>query len=123
MHPLRLAYTTQFLIAVIAVFYVWSEVGGQGHLDLMQWYVKGALGVGLAWAIVKATTAAVKAPTVWNGGTLRWLGVIVALLAGCALATYYVHTYEEDDNADEDEPAVVSELRAPLRAPLSVRPC
>jgi hypothetical protein len=32
---LRLAYTTLYLIAIIAVFVVWSQVGGQGHLDLM----------------------------------------------------------------------------------------
>ena len=34
---LRLAYATQFLIAVIAVFTLWSQVGGQSHLDLMPW--------------------------------------------------------------------------------------
>ena len=56
---LRLAYATQFLIAVIAVFMLWSQVGGQGHLDLMPWYLKLALGAGAAFAVVKATMAAV----------------------------------------------------------------
>jgi len=32
---LRLAYATQFLIALIAVFVLWSQVGGQSHLDYM----------------------------------------------------------------------------------------
>ena len=42
---LRLAYTTQFLIALIAVFVLWSQVGGQSHIDLMPWYFKLGLGV------------------------------------------------------------------------------
>ena len=29
---LRLAYTTQFLIALIAVFVLWSQVGGQSQI-------------------------------------------------------------------------------------------
>jgi len=46
MPTLRLAYATQYLIAVIAVFVLWSQVGGQSHLDLMPWYVKLGLGAG-----------------------------------------------------------------------------
>ena len=34
MSILRLAYTTQFLIALIAIFVVWSEAGGQSHLEV-----------------------------------------------------------------------------------------
>ena len=56
---LRLAYATQFLIALIAVFVLWSQVGGQRHLDLMPWYFKLGLGGGAALAVVKATAAAV----------------------------------------------------------------
>lgn len=100
MKMLRLAYATQFLIAIIAVFVLWSEVGGQGHLDLMPWYLKLGLGAGAAFAIVKATAAAVPAERAWNGITLRWIGIMVALLAGCALATYYVHIYGESDEED-----------------------
>jgi hypothetical protein len=100
MKMLRLAYATQFLIAIIAVFVLWSEVGGQGHLDLMPWYLKLGLGAGAAFAIVKATAAAVSAERAWNGVTLRWIGITMALLAGCALATYYVHVYGETDEED-----------------------
>jgi len=46
MPVLRLAYATQFVIALIAVFVLWSEVGGQVHLDLMPWYFKLAFGAG-----------------------------------------------------------------------------
>ena len=48
----RLAYVVEFLLALIAVGLLWSEVGGQGHLDLMPWYQKLVLTVALAWVIV-----------------------------------------------------------------------
>ena len=105
---LRLAYTTQFLIALLAVFELWSIVGGQNHLDLMPWYLKLGLGGGAAFATVRATASAVGQPRAWNAGTLKWLIVLVALLAGCGLASYYYHVYEEPDE-DEDQ-GVSSEL-------------
>jgi hypothetical protein len=99
---LRLAYTTQFLIALLAVFELWSEAGGQSHLDLMPWYLKLALGSGAALATVRATAAAVSHERAWNGQTLRWLGILLALLIGCGLASYYYHLYEEQQDQDED---------------------
>ena len=100
---LRLAYATQFLIAVMAVFALWSQVGGQGHLDLMPWYVKLGFGSGAAFAVVKATAAAVAADQPWNGRTLKWLGILLALLIGCGVATYYVHMYDESDEEDDQQ--------------------
>jgi hypothetical protein len=100
---LRLAYSTLFLVALLAVFVVWSEVGGQSHLDLMPWYLKLGLGAGAAFACVKATAAAVGGGNTWNGGTLRWFGILLALLVGCGLATYYVHVYGEIDEQDEED--------------------
>src|SRR5437762_12595190 len=94
---LRLAYATQLLIAVIAVFLLWSQVGGQSHLDLMPWYLKLGLGGGAAFAVVKATKAAVEGAAAWNGATLKWFGILLALLVGCGLATYYYHVYGESD--------------------------
>ena len=69
---LRLAYTTQFLIALIAVFVLWSQVGGQGHLDLMPWSVKLGLGLAAAYGVVRATAASVAgdARVEWTGGAL-----------------------------------------------------
>ena len=32
---LRLAFVAEFLLALVAILEVWSEVGGQNHLDLM----------------------------------------------------------------------------------------
>ena len=109
---LRLAYSTQFLIAVIAVFLLWSQVGGQSHLDLMPWYLKLGLGVGAAFAAVKATAAAVSHDHSWNGTSLKWFGIMLALLLGCGLASYYYHVYGETDEPDEGD-SQTSALRMP----------
>jgi hypothetical protein len=105
---LRLAYTTLFLIALLAVFELWSQVGGQSHLDLMPWYLKLILGAGAAFTIVKAVAAAVAGERAWNRQTLRWAGILLALLIGCGLASYYAHLYLEEDEQEEQN---VSELR------------
>jgi hypothetical protein len=118
---LRLAYATQFLIAVIAVFTLWSEVGGQSHLDLMPWYLKLGLGAGAAVAVVNATKAAVDGPRGWNAGSLKWFGIAIALLIGCGLSSYYFHVYGEADEDQQDETvtsqAQVSPIMAPTFAP------
>jgi hypothetical protein len=96
----RLAYTTQFLIALIAVFVVWDEVGGPYHLDVMPWWLKLGLGAGLAYTVVRATASAVAAPTAWTAGTVRWCIAALALLAGCAIANYYCDLYGEENEQE-----------------------
>ena len=103
---LRLAYTTQFLIALIAIFFAWSEIGGQGHLDLMPWYLKLGLGAGAAYGIVKATMAAVSHEAGWNSGTLKWVGITLALLLLSGLITYYYHVYGEADDTGGDDNSI-----------------
>jgi hypothetical protein len=104
---LRLAYVALFLIALVAVFVVWSEVAGQGHLDLLPWHIKLGLGAGIAFATVKATSAAVSGKHAWNSGAVKWFGVVLLLLAGCALASWYAHVYMEDEG-DQPEDSVTS---------------
>ncbi len=99
---LRLAYTTQFLLALIAVFFLWSQIGGQSHLDLMPWHWKAVLGCGAAFACVQATAAAVSGATAWNGRSLRWLGITLMFVAACGAASYYVHMNLEDDEDQGD---------------------
>jgi len=109
---LRLAYTTQFLIALIAIFFLWSEIGGQSHLDLMPWYLKILLGGGAAFAAVRATRAAVNQPSAWSGPVLRWLGLLLLLLTACGVASYYYHMCCESDE-DDQGPSTVSRLIVP----------
>ena len=86
MSLLRLAYATLFLLALIAVFTLWSQVGGQGHLGLVPWYLKLGLGCGAAFTIVKAAAAAYEGTRAWNLRTVRWLALTLVLLVGCGLA-------------------------------------
>jgi hypothetical protein len=97
---LRLAFVSEFLVALLAVLELWSQVGGQGHLDLMPWYVKLSLTVGLALATVAGTAAAVSHPDPWNAKTIACviLGLMIAI--GMAVATYYYHLHENDDERD-----------------------
>jgi hypothetical protein len=113
---LRLAYTTQFLIALIAVFVLWGQIGGQSHLDLMPWYLKLGLGTGTAFAAVKATAAAVARERAWNGQSLKWFGLMLALLLGCGLASYYAHMNEDADQGDQpDSEPLTSQSRVDTR--------
>ena len=100
MHLLRLAYTTQFLIALIAVLMLWSLVGGQDHFDLTPWHLKLALSAGAAFATVKATAAAVSRERAWNPAVLRWIGILLAILVFCGLVTLWVHRYLEEQGGD-----------------------
>ena len=116
---LRLAYATQFLLAIVAVFLLWSEVGGQTHLDLMPWYLKLGFGGGAAFAVVKATAASVGGQTAWNGRTLKWVGILLVLLVACGVSSYFVHMYGEQDEDDQDQDQSMSlPLARPHPSPL-----
>jgi hypothetical protein len=116
---LRLAYTTQFLIALIAVFFVWEEVGGPYHLDLMPWWLKLGLGTGVAYAAVRATASSVAGDSPWNKTTLRWCGAMLALLAGCVVANYYCNVAgDEIDQQDQSGTSIATAFRL---SPLSSR--
>ena len=125
---IRLAYATQFLIAVMAIFVIWSQVGGQGHLDLVPWPVKLGLGLAAAYSVVRATAASVSGERPWNGQAVRWLGLTIALLAACGYASYYAHlNLEDSDEEDQQQDTTVSRLHAgtqvsfPVFAELTVR--
>jgi hypothetical protein len=106
---LRLAYTTQFLIALIAIFVMWGQVGGQSHLDLLPWYIKLGLGVAAAYAIVRATAAAVGGERGLNGHSVRWAGVALVFLILCGLASYYAHmNLEDDEESDPQQDTTIS---------------
>jgi hypothetical protein len=97
---LRLAYVSEFLIALLAVLELWSQVGGQGHLDLMPWYTKLGLSLGMALATVAGTAAAVSHPDAWNAKTIACVILALLIAAGMAAATYYAHLHESDDERD-----------------------
>ena len=99
---MRLFYAIEFLVALIATYTAWSQVGGQGHLDMMAWYWKAFLGIGIAYATVKATAAAVSQQRTWNSRMLKWLSLILALALACGAVTYYYHLTEPPSDDEED---------------------
>jgi len=112
----RLAYIALFLIAIIAVYTLWGQVGGQGHLDLVPWYIKLVLGAAASLSIVRAAASAVKADNGWNGQTVKWVGLVLAVLFLCGMASFYAHNNLEDtgDEDDGSDTTVSSALVTPM---------
>ena len=110
-HFLRLVYIGEFLVAIMAILSLWSQAGGQGHLDLMPWYLKLVLTCGLSLVTVMGTAAAVSQPDAWNAKTIGF--VILGLLFACAMgaATYYYHLHENDEDDDESSPGVAAVMK------------
>src|SRR5437764_7308278 len=86
---LRLVYAFEFLVALIAIFTAWSEIGGQAALDLMHWGWKLGLSIALAVAIVLYTAAVITAASIWSLRSARWLMVIVLVMRVIGIVTYY----------------------------------
>jgi len=100
---LRLAYAFEFWIALLAIFTVWSQVGGQGHLDLIAWYIKLACALALAWSAVRMTSGMVENARAWNRATVRWFVAVVVISMLVAGITYWYHLHEVLDEPDTDE--------------------
>jgi hypothetical protein len=108
---LRLAYAVEFFIALIAIISMWSEIGGEGHLDLMPWYIKLSCIVGLAWCSVRFTASLVEQQRIWTGRSAGWfLGILLFCLLMGGI-TYYYHLHEEPDNGDEDTTAAAAHIQ------------
>jgi hypothetical protein len=106
---LRLAYTFEFMIAILTIFTLWSEVGGQGHLELLPWYVKLICVLGCAWCCVRYTAAIVEQAAAWNRRSIGWLVGIVLFGIAMGGITYYYHL-NEDQNDDADETSATASL-------------
>jgi len=99
---LRLAYAFEFLLATVAVFTLWGQIGGQAHLDMMAWYFKLVLGVGMSIAVVRMTMAAARQERAWNQAALLWLALILLFAAAMAAVTIYYHVNEPNDEQDDE---------------------
>jgi hypothetical protein len=98
---LRLVYAFEFLIALLAIFTAWSEVGGQAALDLMHWGWKLGLSLGLAGAIVAYTAALISEESIWTLRSTRWLTAIIVMAIAMGGVTYYYVMQEEATESDE----------------------
>jgi hypothetical protein len=110
---LRLAYAVEFLVALIAILSVWSEVGGQGHLDLMPWHIKLACVFGLAWCCVRFTAGIVEQKNVWTQRTIAWFAGIILFGIAMGGITYYYHLHEDPGDDEEDTTAASARIPTP----------
>jgi hypothetical protein len=99
---LRLAYICEFLLAIIAIFTAWSEVGSQPALDIMHWGWKAGLSLPLAAAIVAYTAELLKQETIWTISSARWLTIIVILLLAIGIVTYYYALQVDNGESEEN---------------------
>ena len=104
---LRIAYVCEFLLALLTISVVWSQIGGQDHLDLMPWYDKFVLIFALALVTVVGTVAAVSRERAWNGIAIACLAMAVLILCAMGAVTYYYHVHEDQDQ-DTDNTAGVA---------------
>jgi hypothetical protein len=98
---LRFAYVCEFLLASVAIFTAWSEIGGQAALDLMHWGWKLGFGFSLAGCVVGYTAAIVEAEKIGTRRASGWLVLIVLLAIGMGVVTYYYALEEESGESDE----------------------
>lgn len=116
---LRMAYALEFLIAMIAIFTVWSEVGGQGHMDLLPWFIKLGCSLSLAWCSVRFTAALVEHERAWNQHTLVWFTGMILIALAMGGITYYYHLHEVPDESDTDDTTSTSISQPEWRQPLA----
>jgi MFS-type transporter involved in bile tolerance (Atg22 family) len=99
---LRLAYVSEFFLALIAVLTGWSQIGGQTHLDIMPWYDILILSVSLSLVAVMGTVAAVRHDKAWNFKSITCLIAALLIAAAMGAVTYYYHLHEDDGNDDSN---------------------
>jgi len=98
----------EFLVAQLAILEVWSQVGGQNHLDLMPWYTKLSLTIGLSLVTVAGTVSAVSHERAWNAKTVGCLALALVIAGAMGGVTLYYHLHESDDTGSGDEPTSIS---------------
>ena len=104
----------EFLVAELAILEVWSQVGGQNHLDLMPWYTK----LSLALVMVAGTVSAVSHERAWNAKTIACFALGLMIAGAMGGVTLYYHLHESDETESSDAPTSISRLgRAPAASP------
>jgi len=112
---LRPLLIVEFLIAIEAIFTIWSEVGGQYHLDLMFWPWKLGIGIGSAGLIVAITANLVRNEGQITRRALMFCSFLIAIFIVAGVVTYYYHVNEPTDQDEDqnDEPSKISLLVLP----------
>ncbi len=112
---LRPLLIVEFLIAIEAIFTVWSEVGGQYHLDLMFWPWKLGIGAACAGLIVAITANLAQNDGRITRRALWFCSLLIVVVITAGVVTYYYHVNEpvDQDDDQDDAPAKISLLVLP----------
>jgi hypothetical protein len=100
---LRLGLAMELLVAIIAIFTAWSEIGGQAALDLMPWGWKSGLGLALAAAIVGFTATLLDQDAIWSARSARWASLILIIILIMGVVTFYYVLQEDTMDSDDNE--------------------
>ena len=122
-HPswLRLGYALEFFLALIAILTLWSEIGGEAHLEMMTWYVKLGCITALAWCSVRLTASLVEQQKVWTARTVVWLAGILLCVVLMGAITYYYHLQEAADEDADDDTTAAAVIDTPANHHASIR--
>src|ERR1700679_654149 len=99
---LRPLLIVEFLIALEAIFTMWSEVGGQVHLDLMFWPWKLGIGVASAGLIVALTANLVRNDGQVTRRAVLFFASLMVIFVVAGVVTYYYHLHEPTDQDQDD---------------------
>jgi hypothetical protein len=90
----------------------WYVVGGAGHLDMMAWYWKLLLPLGLAFAATRVVAIALESASPWTPKSVLWMCAVIAVLLAMGLVTLYYHQQELlDEDLQEEAQATVHSMR------------
>lgn len=109
-HPLlRSLLVLEFLVAIDAIFTLWSQVGGQSHLDLMFWPWKLGLSVAAAGLVVAITAGVAGDDSAVTRRSVLFVSLLIGVVVLAGMVTYYYHLHEPADDQDQlDDPADIS---------------
>ncbi len=116
---LRLALAFEFLLTSLVVLEMWTQVGGQGHMDMLPWYLKLSCISLVSWFTVKLTAAVMEQPKTWHRRSRLWLSGVLLMCAAMGGITFYYHLHEVTDQPDTDENASTSVRNVVPRRPPS----
>ena len=106
---LRLAYTFEYLLTLQTGLALWTQVGGEGHMDLLPWYLKFTCLAFLAFSVVQFSSGLVEQERFWNRKSRFWFGAVLlaAILMGGITFYYHLHEASEDSETDQTSAALV----------------
>ena len=103
---LRVVFVFEFLVALVAIFTAWSEIGGQAALDAMTWFWKFGLGLLLAATVVGYSSSIAFEDGLWTLRSTRWLAGMLAVIVAMGFVTYFFQL--QVDSGDGDESSTMS---------------